>query len=82
MRRAIDLTTGFIVDPAVSIGFHRALAHKGWSVLLPSSTAAPAGRRCSYIFDLEFGRAAPAAMRRARISSDRSSSIMARSSRR
>ena len=37
MRRASDLTTGFIVDPEVSIHFHRALARKGWSVPGPSS---------------------------------------------
>ena len=32
MRRAIDLTTGFIVEPDVLIELHRALHRKGWSV--------------------------------------------------
>jgi acyl-CoA dehydrogenase len=62
MRRAIDLTTGFIVDPAVSIHFHRALAHKGWSVphwpLEHGGTGWTPVRR--YIFDLEWGRAGAA----------------------
>ena len=31
-RRAAALTTGFINDPEVAIGFHRALHRKGWSV--------------------------------------------------
>ena len=32
MRRAEALTTGFISDPDIAIGFHRALHRKGWSV--------------------------------------------------
>jgi acyl-CoA dehydrogenase len=32
MRRAGDLTTGFIVDPEISVALHRALAQRGWSV--------------------------------------------------
>jgi acyl-CoA dehydrogenase len=62
MRRAIDLTTGFIVDPAVSIPFHRALARKGWSVphwpVEHGGTGWTPVRR--YIFDLEWGRAGAA----------------------
>jgi acyl-CoA dehydrogenase len=62
MRRAIDLTTGFIVDPAVSIDFHRALARKGWSVphwpVEHGGTGWTPVRR--YIFDLEWGRAGAA----------------------
>jgi len=59
MRRAIGLTTGFIVDPTVSIDFHRALARKGWSVshwpVEHGGTGWTPVQR--YIFDLEFGRA-------------------------
>jgi acyl-CoA dehydrogenase len=59
MHRAIGLTTGFIVDPAVSIDFHRALARKGWSV--PHWPVEHGGTGWTlvqrYIFDLEFGRA-------------------------
>ena len=29
-RRAAALTTGFIHDPEVAIGFHRALHRRGW----------------------------------------------------
>jgi acyl-CoA dehydrogenase len=62
MRRAIDLTTGFIVDPAVSIHFHRALARKGWSV--PHWPVEHGGTGWTpvqrYIFDLEWGRAGAA----------------------
>jgi acyl-CoA dehydrogenase len=62
MRRAIDLTTGFIVDPAISIHFHRVLACKGWSV--PHWPVEYGGTGWTpvqrYIFDLEWGRAGAA----------------------
>ena len=59
MRRVSDLTSGFIVDPDVSIAFHRALARKGWSVPdWPTEHGGtgwtPAQR---YIFNAECGRA-------------------------
>jgi acyl-CoA dehydrogenase len=58
-RRAIDLTTGFIVEPDVLREFHRALYEKGWAVphwpVEHGGTGwTPAER---YIFDLECGRA-------------------------
>ncbi|HUK60415.1 MAG TPA: acyl-CoA dehydrogenase family protein [Stellaceae bacterium] len=58
MRRVSDLTSGFIVDPDVSIAFHRALARKGWSVPdWPTEHGGtgwtPAQR---YIFNAECGR--------------------------
>ena len=61
-RRAIDLTTAFIVDPDVLIDFHRALARKGWSVphwpLEYGGTGWTPVQR--FIFDLEWGRAGAA----------------------
>jgi acyl-CoA dehydrogenase len=62
MRRAIDLTTGFIVDPDVLIDFHRALDRKGWSV--PHWPVEHGGTGWTpvkrYVFDLECGRAGAA----------------------
>jgi acyl-CoA dehydrogenase len=59
MRRAIDLTTGFIVEPDVVIELHRALDRKGWAV--PHWPVEHGGAGWSpvqrYIFDLECGRA-------------------------
>src|SRR5882672_12749278 len=59
MRRSIDLTTGFIVGPEISIHFHRLLAQRGWSVphwpLEHGGTGWTPVQR--YIFDLEWGRA-------------------------
>ncbi|MFL6797805.1 MAG: acyl-CoA dehydrogenase family protein [Xanthobacteraceae bacterium] len=59
MQRAIELTTGFIVEPDVLINFHRALYAKGWSV--PHWPLEYGGTGWSpvqrYIFDLECGRA-------------------------
>ena len=59
MRRAIDLTTGFIIEPDVLIDFHRALDRKGWSVphwpLEHGGTGWTPVER--YIFDLECGAA-------------------------
>jgi acyl-CoA dehydrogenase len=59
MRRAHDLTTGFIVEPDVSIHFHRALAKKGWSV--PNWPVEHGGTGWTpvqrYIFEIECGRA-------------------------
>jgi acyl-CoA dehydrogenase len=59
MRRAIDLTTGFIIEPDVLIDFHRALHRKGWAVphwpVEHGGTGWPPVNR--YIFDLECGRA-------------------------
>ena len=59
MRRAIDLTTGFIIEPDVLIDFHRALDRKGWSVphwpLEHGGTGWTPVQR--YIFDLECGAA-------------------------
>jgi acyl-CoA dehydrogenase len=59
MRRAIDLTTGFIVEPDVVIALHRALDRKGWAV--PHWPVEYGGTGWSpvqrYIFDLECGRA-------------------------
>jgi acyl-CoA dehydrogenase len=62
MRRAHDLTTGFIVEPEVSIHFHRALARKGWSV--PNWPVEYGGTGWTpvqrYIFEVECGRAGAA----------------------
>jgi acyl-CoA dehydrogenase len=59
MRRAHDLTTSFLVDPDVSIHFHRALARRGWSV--PHWPVEYGGTGWTpvqrYIFDVECGRA-------------------------
>ena len=46
MGRAIDLTTGFIVDPDISIHFHRALGPKAGRSAGRPNMAAPAGPRC------------------------------------
>ena len=59
MRRAIDLTTGFIVEPDVVIALHRALDRNGWAVphwpvKYGGTGWSPAQR---YIFDLACGRA-------------------------
>ena len=62
MRRSIDLTTGFLVEPDVTIELHRALHRKGWSV--PHWPVEYGGTGWSpvqrYIFDLECGRAGAA----------------------
>jgi acyl-CoA dehydrogenase len=62
MRRANDLTTGFIVEPDVAIHFHRALARKGWSV--PNWPVEYGGTGWTpvqrYIFEIECGRAGAA----------------------
>ena len=59
MRRAIDLTTAFIVEPDVLRDLHRALARKGWSV--PHWPVEYGGTGWTpverYVFDLECGRA-------------------------
>jgi acyl-CoA dehydrogenase len=59
MRRAIDLTTGFIIDPEILQDLHRALNSNGWSV--PSWPVEHGGAGWSpvqrYIFDLECGKA-------------------------
>jgi acyl-CoA dehydrogenase len=61
-RRSINLTTGFLVEPDVTIEFHRALHRKGWSV--PHWPVEYGGTGWSpvqrYIFDLECGRAGAA----------------------
>jgi acyl-CoA dehydrogenase len=58
-RRAIDLTTGFIVDRDVLRDFHRALDRKGWAVshwpVEHGGTGWSPVQR--YVYDLEFGRA-------------------------
>jgi acyl-CoA dehydrogenase len=63
MRRAIDLTTGFLIDPDVLRELHRALNRKGWSV--PHWPVEHGGAGWSpvkrYIFDLECGSAGAAA---------------------
>jgi acyl-CoA dehydrogenase len=63
MRRSVDLTTGFLVEPDVLIDFHRALHRKGWSV--PHWPVEHGGTGWSpvkrYIFDLECGRAGASA---------------------
>jgi acyl-CoA dehydrogenase len=60
--RAIDLTTGFIVDPEVLIDLHRALHRKGWSV--PHWPVEHGGTGWTpvqrYIFDIECGSAGAA----------------------
>ena len=62
MRRVGDLTTGFIVDPEVSIAFHRALARRGWSV--PNWPVEHGGTGWTpvqrYIFEIECARAGAA----------------------
>jgi acyl-CoA dehydrogenase len=59
MRRAHDLTTSFLVDPDVSIHFHRALYRRGWSV--PHWPVEYGGTGWTpvqrYVFDVECGRA-------------------------
>jgi acyl-CoA dehydrogenase len=59
MRRAGDLTTGFIVDPEISVAFHRALAQRGWSV--PSWPVEHGGTGWTpvqrYIYEIECARA-------------------------
>jgi acyl-CoA dehydrogenase len=59
MRRAIDLTTAFIVEPHVLRDLHRALDRKGWSV--PHWPVEYGGTGWTpverYVFDLECGRA-------------------------
>ncbi len=59
MRRAHDLTTCFIVDPDVTVHFHRALARKGWSV--PNWPVEYGGTGWTpvqrYIFEIECARA-------------------------
>ncbi|HXQ49957.1 MAG TPA: acyl-CoA dehydrogenase family protein [Stellaceae bacterium] len=59
MRRAHDLTTSFLDDPAISIHFHRALDRRGWSV--PHWPVEHGGTAWTpvqhYIFDVECGRA-------------------------
>jgi acyl-CoA dehydrogenase len=63
MRRAINLTTGFIIEPDILRDLHRALDRKGWSV--PHWPVEHGGTGWSpvqrYIFDLECGRAGAAA---------------------
>jgi acyl-CoA dehydrogenase len=63
MRRAIDLTTGFLIDPDVLRELHGALHRKGWSV--PHWPVEHGGTGWSpvkrYIFDLECGSAGAAA---------------------
>src|SRR5262245_54475606 len=62
MRRAIDLTTGFLIDPDVLRELHRALHRKGWSVphwpLEHGATGWSPVKR--YIFNLECGSAGAA----------------------
>jgi acyl-CoA dehydrogenase len=59
MRRAIDLTTAFLVDRDVLFDFHRALDRRGWAV--PHWPVEHGGTGWTpvqrYIFDLECGRA-------------------------
>ena len=59
MRRAVDLTTAFIVDPEVLKEFHRALYRKGWAV--PHWPTEYGGTGWTpvqrYIFDIECGKA-------------------------
>jgi len=59
MRRAVRLTTGFIYDPEVSLGFHKALTRKGWSVPhWPKEHGGPDWTAVQrYIFDTECARA-------------------------
>jgi len=82
MRRAIDLTTGFLIDPDVLRELHRALHRKGWSVphwpLEHGGTGWSPVKR--YIFDLECGSAGAAAYNASgsHFSSVRSSSATAR----
>ena len=59
VRRAIDLTTGFLIEPDILIELHRALDRKGWAV--PHWPVEHGGAGWTpvqrYIFDLECGRA-------------------------
>jgi acyl-CoA dehydrogenase len=59
MRRVQNLSSGFIIDPDVSVLFHRALARKGWSVpdwpIGFGGTGWTPVRR--YVFNTECGRA-------------------------
>jgi acyl-CoA dehydrogenase len=59
MRRAAELTTGFIYDPEVAVVFHRELVKKGWSV--PNWPVEYGGTGWTpvqrYIFDTECARA-------------------------
>ena len=59
MRRAGQLTTGFISDPEITIDFHRALYRKGWSV--PHWPVEYGGTGWTpvqrYIFDMECAHA-------------------------
>jgi acyl-CoA dehydrogenase len=58
LRRANELTTGFLSEPELAIGFHRALYRKGWSVYFwpkeHGGTGWSAVQR--YIFETECGR--------------------------
>ena len=60
MRRAINLTTGFIIEPDILRDLHRALDRKGWSV--PHWPVEHGGTGWSpvqrYIFDLDLSGAA------------------------
>jgi acyl-CoA dehydrogenase len=62
MRRAVDLTTGFLVDPEVLRDFHRALHRKGWAV--PHWPVEYGGTGWTptqrYVFDIESGKAGAA----------------------
>src|SRR6478672_5104548 len=62
MRRAGELTTGFIVDPEISIALHRALAQQGWSV--PNWPVEHGGTGWTpvqrYIYEIECARAGAA----------------------
>ena len=62
MRRAIDLTTGFFVDPDVLKDLHSALHRKGWSV--PHWPGEHGGTGWTplqrYVFDVECGKAGAA----------------------
>jgi acyl-CoA dehydrogenase len=59
MRRAVDLTTGFIVDPEVLREFHRAVYQRGWAVphwpIEYGGTGWTPVQR--YLFDVECGKA-------------------------
>ena len=61
-RRAVELTTAFIVERDVLLDFHRALHRQGWSV--PHWPVGHGGtgwtRVQRYVFDLECGRAGAA----------------------
>lgn len=59
MRRAEALTTGFVSDPDVGEGFHRALQQRGWSVYAWPKEYGGAGWTPvqRYIFEVECARA-------------------------